>query len=177
MVVPERGHKEGEITLAQLSDNVTNSLPPWGDTSQLNVTLLDVVYEVEDLPNATTPQQYRRRHAARKLIPKFADEQESEDRRHQEAADSKRRRVTKFAIEQGYRPMVPLNVIEEAHERWAEPDPEVVLESGTTVELVFQVTDPTLPLPLTAHLSPFTLTLTLTLTLTPTLTLTLTLPR
>ena len=27
----------------------------------------------------------------------------------------------------------------QAEERWAEPDPEVVLETGTTVELVFQV--------------------------------------
>ena len=30
-------------------------------------------------------------------------------------------------------------VIEQAEERWAAPDPEVVLETGTTVELVFQV--------------------------------------
>ena len=37
-------------------------------------------------------------------------------------------------------------VIEQAEERWAPPDPEVVLETGTTVELVFQV-DPARPSP------------------------------
>ena len=76
MVVPEGGHTEGEISLSQLSSNISSQLPAWGDTTQLNVSLLDVIYEVEDLANGSAAQQYRRRHAARTLIPKFADEQE-----------------------------------------------------------------------------------------------------
>ena len=75
-VIMADNHPSGEISLSQLSANISSQLPAWGDTSQLNVSLLDVIYEVEDLANGSAAQQYRRRHAARTLIPKFADEQE-----------------------------------------------------------------------------------------------------
>ena len=53
MEVPESGHTEKEVTLSQMANNISASLPAWGDTATVGVELLDVVYEVENVTNSS----------------------------------------------------------------------------------------------------------------------------